>query len=93
MLSCTEEGMCVGVGDSMFWQILPSISLYVWFLEGFDLYILYICMYIINIYVYIYIYTYIHIYIYIYTLCHEQVCLMFNERYYFETYDSIIGPD
>ena len=23
----------------MFWQILPSISLYVWFLEGFDLYI------------------------------------------------------
>ena len=41
MLSCTEEGMCVGVGGFMFWQILPSISLYVWFLEGFDLHILY----------------------------------------------------
>ena len=25
MLSCTEEGMCVGVGGFMFWQILPSI--------------------------------------------------------------------
>ena len=45
MLSCTDEGMCVGVGGFMFWQILPSISLYVWFLEGFDLYI-YRCRYI-----------------------------------------------
>ena len=35
MLSCTEEEMCVGVGSFMFWQILPSISHYVWFLEGF----------------------------------------------------------
>ena len=40
MLSCTEEGMCVGVGGFMFWQILLSISLYVWFLEGFDMYVL-----------------------------------------------------
>ena len=38
MLSCTEEGMYVGVGGFMFWQTLPSISLYVWFLEGFNLY-------------------------------------------------------
>ena len=38
MLSCTEEGMYVGVGGCMFWQTLPSISLYVWFLEGFNLY-------------------------------------------------------
>ena len=53
MLNCTEEGMCVGVGDFMFWQILPSISLYVWFLEGFDLYMIYI-------YIYIYIYMYIY---------------------------------
>ena len=28
-LSCTEEGMCVGVGGFIFWQILPSFSLYV----------------------------------------------------------------
>ena len=35
MLSYTEEEMCVGVGGFMFWQILPSISRYVWFLEGF----------------------------------------------------------
>ena len=48
MLSCTEEGMWVGVGGFMFWQILPSISLYVWFLEGFHLYI----------YVYVYVYIY-----------------------------------
>ena len=79
MLNCTEEGMCVGVGDFMFWQILPSISLYVWFLEGFDLYMIYISIYI-----------YIFIYIYIYTtnlFCHEQVCLMmFNEGYSFERY-------
>ena len=34
MLSCTEEGKFVGVGGFMFWQILPSISFYVWFLEG-----------------------------------------------------------
>ena len=34
MLSCTEEGMFVGVGGFMFWQILPFISFYVWFLEG-----------------------------------------------------------
>ena len=40
MLSCTEEGMCVVVGGFMFWEILPAISLHVWFLEGFDLYIL-----------------------------------------------------
>ena len=40
MLSCSEEGMCVGVGGFMFWQILLSISLYVWFLEGFDMYVL-----------------------------------------------------
>ena len=33
-----SQEMCVGVGDLMFWQILPSISLHVWFLEGFDLY-------------------------------------------------------
>ena len=36
MLSCTEEGMCGRLGDFIFWEILPSISLYVWFLEGFD---------------------------------------------------------
>ena len=42
MLSCTEEGMCVGVGGFIFWQILPSISLYVSFLEGGDLYTTYI---------------------------------------------------
>ena len=49
----------------MFWQILPSISVYVWFLEGFDLcnyIILYIYIiyniYIYNIYIYIYIYYY-----------------------------------
>ena len=45
MLSCIEEGMCVGVGVFMFWQILTSISLYVWFLESFD-------------YIYIYIYIF-----------------------------------
>ena len=37
----------------MFWQILPSILLYVWFLEGFDLLKIYIP------YVYICIYLYI----------------------------------
>ena len=49
VLSFTKEGMCVGVGGVMFWQILPSVSLYVWFFEGFDLY-----------YIYIYIYIYIN---------------------------------
>ena len=39
MLSCTEEGMCVGVRGFMFWQILPPTSLFVWLLEGFGLYI------------------------------------------------------
>ena len=28
--------MCGRLGDFIFWEILPSISLYVWFLEGFD---------------------------------------------------------
>ena len=28
MLSCAEEGVCAGLGDFMFWKILPSISLY-----------------------------------------------------------------
>ena len=42
MLSCIEEGMCVGVGVFMFWQILTSISLYVWFLESFDYIYIYI---------------------------------------------------
>ena len=51
MLSCTEEGIFAGVGSFMFWQILPSISLYVWFLEGFDLYMIFI--------MYIFIYVYI----------------------------------
>ena len=46
MLNCTEEGMCVGVGGFMFWQILPSISLDVWFLVGFDLYIIFTYIYI-----------------------------------------------
>ena len=41
MVSCTEEGMCVRVGGFMFWQILSSTSIYVWLLEGFDLYIQY----------------------------------------------------
>ena len=59
VLSCTEEGMCVGVGGFMFWQILPFISLYVWFLEGFDLYVIYVVLSYIYIYVYIYIYIYI----------------------------------
>ena len=73
MLSCTEEGMCVGVGWFMFWQILPFISLYVWFLEGFDLYVIYVVL------SYIYIYVYIYIYIYKTNLLHhEQVCLMFK---------------
>ena len=77
MVSCTEEGMCVGVGGFMFWQILPSISLYVWFLEGFDLYIIFVILY----YICIYMYIYIYICLYIYKtnlLHHEQVCLMFK---------------
>ena len=37
VLSFTEDQMYVGVGSFMFWQILQSISVYVWFLEGFDL--------------------------------------------------------
>ena len=62
--------MCVGVGVFLFWQILSSISLYVWFLVGFDLsYYNIICIYI---YIYcIYIYIYMHIciiYIYIYII-------------------------
>ena len=52
--------MCVGVGCFMFWQILPSISLYVWFLKGFDLYYIYIILYI---YIYIYI-VFIIVFIY-----------------------------
>ena len=74
--------MCVGVGGFMFWQILPSTSIYVWLLEGFDFiyiiyiyiiyilyiyYTLYICVYIYIIYIYIYVYIiYIYIYMYIY---------------------------
>ena len=50
MFSCTEEEMCVGVGGFMFWQILPSSLLYVWFLQGFDLYYIYIYIYIQPIY-------------------------------------------
>ena len=61
MLSCNEEGMCARVGDFVFWQILSSIPLYVWFLESFDIYI-YIYIYIYYIYI-LYIYIYIYIYI------------------------------
>ena len=58
--------MCVGVGNFIYWQILPFISLDVWFSEGFD-----------SIYIYIYIYIYTTN-----LLCHKQLCLMmFNERY------------
>ena len=39
VLSCTEEGMRLGVRGFMFWQILPSISLYACFSEGFGLYV------------------------------------------------------
>ena len=68
MLSCTEERMCVGVRGFMFSQTLPSISLNIWFLEGFDLYILYIyILYFFHLlYLYIYKYIYVNIYIYIY---------------------------
>ena len=31
--------MCLRVGGFMFWQVWPFISICVWFLEGFDLYI------------------------------------------------------
>ena len=34
-----SQEMCSGIGGFMFRQILPSISLYDWFLEGLDLYI------------------------------------------------------
>ena len=30
MLSCTEEENCVGAGTFMFWQVLSSISLYIY---------------------------------------------------------------
>ena len=36
MLSCTEDGISVGAGGGSF-DILPSISLYVWFLTIEDL--------------------------------------------------------
>ena len=66
MFTCTVEGICVGVGGFMFRQIVPFISLDVWFLEGFDLYIIYIYIYIYIYISYIYIYIYIYKYIYIY---------------------------
>ena len=56
MLSCTVEGMCVGVG------ILCFDKFYRPFLEGFDLYYIYIY----NIYIYIVYMIYVYIYIYIY---------------------------
>ena len=65
----------------MFWQILPSTSLFVWLLEGFDLYI--------YIYIIYYIYTYIYIYIYIqqiYYIMNKYVWCMFNEKNSFERY-------
>ena len=49
MLSCTEKGMYVEVGGFMFWEILPSISLYVWLLYIYK-FVVYICIYI---YIYI----------------------------------------
>ena len=60
MLSCTEEGTCVGVGSLMFWQILSSYSLYVWFLGFEPMYEIHIY----NISIYI-IYNILYIYIYI----------------------------
>ena len=97
MLSCTEEGICVGVGGFMFRHILPSISLYVWFLEGFDLYILYIYVYIYKLYIYIYkLYIYINInYIYIkhiYYVINKYVWCLMRDTLLRDT-SCIIGPD
>ena len=66
--------MSVGVGNFIFWQILPFISFYVSFLEG-SLYI----------YIYIYIYIYTERERYKTFITSWKVCLMmFNERYSFE---------
>ena len=81
MLSCTEERMCVGVGGFMFWQILPSISPYIWFLEGFDLYII--------LHIYIYIYIYIQ---QIYYAMNKYVWCLIRDTLLKDT-SSIIGPD
>ena len=72
----------------MFWQILPSISLYVWVLEGF--YVIKLSFYVNKlikaeaesflesffldypIYIYVYIYIYIYIYSYIHTYIYMQ---------------------
>ena len=87
MLSCTDEEMCVGVRGFMFWQILHSISLYVWFLEGF--YVIKLSFYVnklikaeaesflesffLDYPIYIYICIYIHIYIYIFIYIHIYI--------------------
>ena len=83
MLSCTEEGICVGVGGFMFRQILLSISLYVWFLEGFDLYILYIYVYININYIYIK---------HIYYVINKYVWCLMRDTLLRDT-SCIIGPD